>query len=351
MFESIMYQYIKEERDVLNRLLASSQFALVKDLKKYGSIYFVAHGSSYNAAYSIASLFQKYAKVRTYVYHPGDLIANISNWSLEGETLMVFISQTGTSKGVLDALKLVREHTKTLAISAFDDSPLCTGCDLSLNLMCDKENSNAKTKGYSATLLTLIMFAYHLALVKGELKKEQFDKIKSDIKKEIDSLPALFNTVLAKLKDSSYIEDIHDFYIVGNGLNYGTSQEAALKLTETLAIPAVFNDVLEFSHGVHRALCTKSHVLIIASSIYHEASVNTFEYLRNKNVPVFLIDNQARQDSEHIIALKYYQYTDSILSITLCIQVLSCLAPESIGLDPNRDLNDDYTDYMSTRVK
>ena len=43
--------------------------------------------------------------------------------------------------------------------------------------------------------------------------------------------------------------------------------------------------------------------------------------------------------------------TSSILTMTAALQAISAFVPEHNGMDPNRDANNDYTDFVSTRVK
>ena len=49
-----------------------------------------------------------------------------------------------------------------------------------LPLLCEREDSNAKTKGYSATLLLLMRLAVELGLVHGSIAQKQADAINSE---------------------------------------------------------------------------------------------------------------------------------------------------------------------------
>ncbi len=54
-----------------------------------------------------------------------------------------------------------------------------------------------------------------------------------------------------------------DIYVIGDGMQFGSCLEGQLKLMETMCMPTMFNDILEFSHGMHRSLNTSSHVLVL----------------------------------------------------------------------------------------
>ena len=51
-----------------------------------------------------------------------------------------------------------------------------------------------------------------------------------------------------------------------------------------------------------------------------------------------------------MLKLDYYPLTQSVLVFTMALQVLSVFIPEAVGYDPNREANDDYTQYVRTRV-
>ena len=106
--------------------------------------------------------FNNVSGVRAYAYTPENLFSVGSALLLEDRksTLVVGISQTGTSSGVLSALsKAIKEGFGSLAITATVPSPIEKMSDNVLNLMCGEEDSNAKTKGYSATLTVLLLLS------------------------------------------------------------------------------------------------------------------------------------------------------------------------------------------------
>lgn len=48
------------------------------------------------------------------------------------------------------------------------------------------------------------------------------------------------------LKDASYGKDMKDIYVIGDGMQFGSCLEGQLKLMETMCMPTMFNDILEF---------------------------------------------------------------------------------------------------------
>lgn len=76
----------------------------------------------------------------------------------------------------------------------------------------------------------------------------------------------------------------------------------------------------------------------------------TFEYLHHKNIHVVMINAENEINDGDVINVGKYDYTSSVLVITAAIQAISAYVPEINGQDPNRNANDEYTDWMETRI-
>lgn len=354
MYESIMWTYIREEQKLLPELLKSDEVrAVVKPLASVEALYFVAHGSSYNAANAIAPLIARLTKLRVYVYTPSQVLHNeIPLFSEEAEKACVCaISQTGTSRGVLEALELIgQEKYAVIGITDVKDSPLEQRSKLVIHLNCHGEDSNAKTKGYSSTLLVLCKFAIELALQKGIMEQTQAEELYQELENELGELGATAEKVHQWCRENDYGKTMSHLYVVGNGINYATAMEGQLKLMETVCIPTMYSNIEEFSHGMHRSLKEDSHVLLIDTKEGYELTQKTYEYLRSKHINVLMLSNQAKSRDAEVICLPEYPMTDSVFLITEAIQIISAFVPELQGDDPNRCANDDYTKYVETRV-
>ena len=84
MFESVMWNYIREEPEVLENLLATND--IQTNINRFASseaLYLVAHGSSYNAATAIAPLISKLASIRVYAGTPSYFRYNMHAKDLE----------------------------------------------------------------------------------------------------------------------------------------------------------------------------------------------------------------------------------------------------------------------------
>lgn len=355
---SIMWSYIAQEREALGRLMSSEAVGAFAARVGGGleAVYMVAHGSSFNAAVAVADFLARVAGLRVYAVTPANFCCNHATFCGEdrSKTLVAAISQTGTSAGVIEALELAREWGfATLGITDVADSPIARKAHHMLPLLCGEENSNAKTKGYSATLLVLMRLAVELGLTRGTISEAQVEDINTEFAGMIEKLPALREQTAVWCGENDFGADMKDLYVLGSGMNFGTAQEGQLKLMETMCIPTMFNDIGEFSHGMHRSITPSSSVLLLRSeNEYAGLTAQIYRYLRGITEHVWMIDatGEAAIDGRCLCVEKFPQ-TQSLLLTTLAVQVLSVYAPERRGLDPNRNAHDDFTEVVGTRVK
>ena len=152
LFESIMWQYIKQEPAILKENIYRPDYDILADgFNDIKEICFIAHGSSYNSAMTVAPFFRKVAGIRVNCITSGNFISSPDHVNLleKKSTLIVLISQTGNSRGTLQSAELAKEHgLATLGISADDSATLKSKNDYFLTLNCGEEDSNAKAKGY-----------------------------------------------------------------------------------------------------------------------------------------------------------------------------------------------------------
>ncbi len=355
---SVIWDYIREEQAVLQRIVASNQTEIVADelAGKIKTIYFVGHGSSFNAAVSTLPYYNKVSGVRAYAYTPENLFTAGSALLLEDKnsSLVVGISQTGTSAGAFNALhKAIEMGYKTLSLTAVGSSPIASLSDYSLNLMCGEEDSNAKTKGYSATLTVLLLFAISLGKKTGFLAMGEHCQFINEINGMIASIPKVMYQVIEFGKKNKFGEGMKDLYVVTSGVHLGSAQEGQLKVMETMCIPTMCNDIGEFSHGMHRSINPGSSILLIRCPDGKESRIEQVAcYFANLKTSVWIIDCTGKPSGFPLcLSLPSFKRTQSLFLVVLALQILSVLAPEYNSLDPNRNSNDSFTIVDGTRIQ
>lgn len=357
MGKSIMWSYIAQEPNVLERLLCDESVVAYAKTEAIGleAVYLVAHGSSYNATVTVSDFFSRMTGLRVYTFIPAIFRYNASLLQKESreKTLVIVVSQTGTSSGAIDALDMAKKlGFKTLGITDISTSPVAKQADDALMLRCGSENSNAKTKGYSATITLLLLLALAFGVCRGAITWEQGEAVTAELRAQVSLLQPTGDRLVRWCEENDFGVSLSELYALGYGINYGTAMECQLKLMETMCIPTMFNDIGELSHGMHRAISNKSTVLMFKTS--HPLAALTersWKYLRGITGHLLMFDSTGEESEEEgRFLIPSFPLTESLLLMTLAVQVLSVYAPEHAGYDPNRDVHNDFTDFVHARV-
>lgn len=357
MKRSIMWKYIMEEETALIRLTKSSQvsdFSLVCRLSDIKNVIFIASGSSLNIAKVSQKLFEELADVLVQTETPLQFMRrNRIIGGNRNNTLIIAISQTGTSSGTINAIKRAKNlGYRVLTVTERENTPIQELGDYYLNFLCGLEDCNAKTKGYSNSLVLLWQIALEIGKAKEILENRFIKAFTDEIMESISNIPDTIKRTIDWLEKHKDWKDIGHVYVTGYGMNYGTAEEGMLKLTETLCKPATVNEAGEFAHGFHRAIDKDSNVIAILTDEYgYEDMVKMNSYLQGKIRRLLIINaTQTIHDGPDYINIACHPLTASALNIAVVFQVMATYLPELSGNDPNIPSNNELTDLLSVRV-
>ena len=353
LYESIMWKYISQEKDVLTANIERKDIKeLAEKLCKYKTVYFVSHGSSYNASMTVAPFFMKNARINVHCVTAGNFIASENQVSLldPRKTLIVLISQTGNSRGTLEGAKLAAKYNiATLGLSADNSATLKQYTEYFLTLNCGEEDSNAKTKGMSSTILVLLLLGTYIGAKKGIITSETEKTVIEELKQQCEELETVYNKTIRFCEDNRFGTDMTNFYIIGSDMNYGLALEAQIKVMETMCMPTCAVDSEEFSHGTHRSINANTNLLIIRTAQNAEMAQKTFDYF-DPIARMYMIETFNDNNKVNVVNVPEHKLTESVLTIVEFIQIISAYAPELNHLDPNRDANNEYTEIVETRI-
>ena len=130
-------------------------------------ILLIGSGTSYTAAFTARRLAEEASGIRVTVVSPSDFLhaSTVRN----PHALYVFVSQSGTSAVLLDAMRYVKNLGLPAAlVSASENSPAAKEADYYLDMGAGNEEYNMRTIGYSTSVLTLQM----LGIVAGQARGE-----------------------------------------------------------------------------------------------------------------------------------------------------------------------------------
>ncbi len=224
----------KETRDKTQDVIRRAS-AYIKDAK---NTYVTGSGTSYNSALIAKQILSNYAKIKIEPIIASEL--QFSADSIDTNSTVIAISQSGESADVLEAVKIAKQaNCKVIAIVNQSTSSLANQADLVIDMNCGPEIGVAATKSFTAQLVII----YKIAQVLTD----------NDISINWNEISRLVSKVLhnsANIKGiAKELKNISDIYVLGRGINYPIAIEAALKLKELTYIHAEGIPGGELKHG------------------------------------------------------------------------------------------------------
>lgn len=258
-FAHFMLKEVHEQsqvaREVLHMLDGSPDVAgVVEKMKNARNLYFIGCGTSYHACLTGAVYFAQLAGrpvIPVLAPQFGPQYAPTVN----AQDVGLFVSQSGETKDVLNALTLAEEKGMAcFGLANVIGSTLTKATVCSLPLCCGYEISVPATKTFTNQVVSFLYLAYRLA---------------GRDTAELDLIPALMDKTLEMV--SAQVEQIaaeinawNDLYCLGYGATYPIALEGALKLKEITYAHCEGMLSTEFKHGPLSAV-TKGFPILFAA--------------------------------------------------------------------------------------
>ncbi len=169
------------------------------------------------------------------------------------DALFVLISQSGRSPDLVTATEVARTlGALTLAIVNDAGSPAASAAELVLPISAGPERAVAATK---TVALSMIAGAQLVAALTRD----------ADLVKALQKLPSRLLQALSCdwYEWSNSLVDAPAAFVAARGYGLGCVREIALKLTETLRVPALGYSAAELRHGPRAAITPATPVLLL----------------------------------------------------------------------------------------
>lgn len=255
-----MLSYVKEQPAVWQHILDEKNrifSPLAEKLKDrdINRIILLGTGSSLMASQLAAEFFNNVLEIETTVAVPTRL-GKLPGFLDAEKTLVVASSQTGRSTSTLGAINLLREKGFTvIAVTAIDNTPIVNASDFYQAIECGEETVGPKTKGMTATFLTLYLMGMELCKKWGILSAEKEKEIVDALNKSFAEAPGNIEKCceFCQKHADEFAKQPH-MALIGDGFAYPTLQEGALKILESLDMPVFAYEFEEYLHGVNNTI-------------------------------------------------------------------------------------------------
>jgi glucosamine--fructose-6-phosphate aminotransferase (isomerizing) len=267
-YEHYMLKEILEQPKTILKAIEQDDKELINvalEILRARDVIFTACGTSRYAAiigrYLLSKIANKFSDV---------IIASEFQYfcdSIDKNTLVVAISQSGETADVLEGVKKAKEkEAKIIAITNVKGSSLAKIGDRVFYLNCGPEVAVAATKSFTAQLTILYLFAF------ASVNKIQEGKAKlKEIARKVEEVIKINN-----LKDIAFkLKDCKDFYYIARGIDFAIASEGALKLKEISYAHAEGMPAGELKHGTLSLIEQGTPVVVICPKDYtYEETIN-----------------------------------------------------------------------------
>lgn len=241
----LMLEDIMEQPEVVERILAEELSKIIEAgraarERKISLVMAVGRGSSSNVAMQSKYIFEVIAGIPATIVSPSIFTAYKARLNLSS-AMVIGISRSGETYETREVLRLARDQgAMTVSITEEERSPLATISDFMLNTRAGMEKAISSTKTY----ISQVAILYLLAAVITERR---------DLVEEIRRVPDIIRETLALNECIGELVKPYRYMtrcvVLGNGFNYATALETALKLEEICQISALSHSSAEFAHA------------------------------------------------------------------------------------------------------
>lgn len=298
-------------------------------IKHAKNIYITGSGTSYNSALIAKQILSKFVKIRVETIMSSEL--QFSSDSIEKNSILIAISQSGESADVLDAVKIAKQaNCKIISIVNLLTSSLARESDIIIGMNCGPEIGVAATKSFTSQLAIIYKMVQKLSDNKIEI---DFNKISESVLKILEN-PTIIQQTAKELKN------ISDIYVLGRGIHYPIAIEAALKLKELTYIHAEGIPGGELKHGPLALMDSNVFVIIINpnDSTYSDTLTSARE-IKARGAKIIGISDVESNVYDYHIKIPETDELSYPISEIIAIQLLSYYASVEKDTDPDYPRN------------
>lgn len=327
--------YMLETPEKMNLIIeqAPELFAEVKKAP-VKRIIITGSGTSYHSGLQMSQQMQSLLKMDVRSMYPFEITETTF---LEGNehTLVVGISQGGSSYSTYNAMKLAKEHgCMTASMAGAEGAFIDEVADYVLTVACGEELAGAKTKGFYCTKLNLLLLALSIGLENGTVSQEVFDQKVDEAKEAANHFKDVYNASEKWIEaNKEALKDIKDIRITGPASLYGDILESALKLLETMRCPVTGYEFEEFIHGIYNAINDQSTVFILDDGS-EPRSEKMQEVLSGWSDTIYLVTNYESENANLVLPTVRNPEMQTF-NFIIPLQLMCAKIPTLRGVDPS----------------
>ncbi|MCZ2492857.1 SIS domain-containing protein [Dellaglioa carnosa] len=347
-----MMTYIREEQSVLGEIVRNYR-ENTKPIR--GTEWLIlATGSSINAAYSAKYYIESICDVYISIEEP----FKFEYYEKLRPTVDVVIgvSQSGESTSTIEALKHIRNESSDIHLMALTNnmnSEIVKVVDEVIEMQSGEEKIGYVTKGFSVTILKLMLLGLRTAAEKNQITVEKENKELLDFSSAIKSIDNIINKTEIFFNEwRTELVKASRYTTLCCGSAIGTAFEMQTKFSETVRIPSQGMDIEVFMHGPYFEV-NKGHQLfyIETNSPVNDRLLRLKEYEKKYVNNYFTITLNESTDKRTIgLNLNVDEFKAPLFTI-IPFQVLAHHIAEDLGNDLAKRIFTDFGVEMRSKTK
>jgi len=303
----------------------SSKITAGIDLSEINKIVIIACGTAYHAG-----LVGKYA-LENWAKLPVDVeVASEYRYRdpyVDGNTLMIPISQSGETMDTLMALRYAKSHgAKVFAVCNTNGSTIPRESDATLYTHAGPEIAVASTKAFITQLIAMYQLALHLGVTRGTLSHDEFLAINQEIEDLPDKVEQILETVEPLRAFTREFKDSTSVLFLGRHVGYPTAMEGALKLKELAYMHAEGFAGGELKHGPIALIGEGTTVIAVmpphSSPLYEKMASNVQEVKARGAVVIAIGDAELKAAAHNIRIPSSHELLQPVLAV-IPLQVIA----------------------------
>src|SRR5215207_1047329 len=301
---------------------------LVEKMKNARHLYFIGCGTSYHAASVGAVYFAQLAGRAVIPVLAPQFIAQYAP-AVNHEDVGIFVSQSGETKDVLNALEAAEQRGMAcFGLANVVGSTLTKVTSFCLPLCCGYEISVPATKTFTNQVVAFLYLAYRLA-----------GKDTSDLARIPDLMEQTIAMVTPQIESIARdINEWNDLYCLGDGATYPIALEGALKLKEITYAHCEGMLSTEFKHGPLSAVSKGFPIIFVVGPNDVPliiSGINEVKVRGARTITVGEEDGRLRANGDDLVVIPKSDAQISALLGVLPLQLLSYHISVLRGFDPD----------------
>ncbi len=332
-YPHFMLKEIHEQPEVARELLhllegSAAVDEIIEKIKNARHVYLIGCGTSFHACQAGSVYFSQLAKKAAIPVVATQFIPQYLP-TVGKEDVGIFVSQSGETKDVLNALNAARDSGMTcFALSNVIGSTLTRAAKQWLPLCCGYEISVPATKTFTNQVIAFLYLATRLA---GRNPQA------------LNAIPGLMENAIHTTAPQveALVEDVNrwnDLYCLGYGVTYCMALEGALKLKEITYAHCEGMLSTEFKHGPLSAVTRGFPVLFIAGPQdvpLIVSGLNEVTCRGGRAIAIGEEDSRLKANASDVIVLPKSDPEICSLLAVIPLQLLSYHMSVARGFDPD----------------